>query len=1110
MPMVWPECSTIILAMKLTAIFLIVAFLQVSAKTFSQQVTIHKKNVSIEQVLQLIEDQSSYHFLFKINDLSSSHNVDLELTNVSIEQALDQCFKNTAFTYKIVNHTILVKKVLPLADNRLMVRKIQGVVTDEKGDPLAGVTIKLKGTSVCVLTDSHGKFALDAAEANSTLIVSFLGYTTQEVLANGQDVLNIHLKEASKDLNEIVVVGYGTQKKSDLTGAVGTVNMQDLGDRPLTNASQALQGTVSGVYALQSSGKPGDDNTVIDIRGVGTFGDNSPLVLIDGFPGNINDADPNDIQSISVLKDAASSAIYGNRAANGVILITTKRGSAEKVHVSYNGYAGIQSPTMLPKSLNSVQYTTLYNEAAVNSGSAAPYPDSVIAKYAAHNNINYPDIDYFKVYYGNAAIQNHRISVTGGSDNSNYAFMLGNLNQDGILVGTKYQKTDFRLNLDTYHLKDKRLRVSANISGNLGVKNEPTDLWDAEWYATLAPIHPLTDASGNWVSVNGERNYYGEIKSGSTSLTHRYEFNGQGEAEYKILNGLSADLTYGYSAIYTTGNAFHANVTLDNQNGTTTQLPSDLTVGDEIDGHTLLTGLLKYNRTFGKSKINVLGGYSEEEFTYDWQSGYRAHFVNNTQRVLDLGDPSTQTNNAGSYDLGLRSLFGRFNYSYQDKYFFEANVRRDGSSRFAQGKQWGTFPSFSGGWELSKEKFMADVHSIDFLKLRASWGRLGNQNISNYYNGSDILSSGQNYSLGGTLYSGVAVTTMTNKNVTWETAQQLDLGVDVSFHNNIEVTADYFDKRTKNLLMTEPIPLTVAEAPPLVNGGEVQNKGVELSVSYKKTFDNGIKFRVSLNASHIVNKILSMDVPQEFTSPKAIVVGSAINSFYGYQMAGVYQISDFTWQNNSNPSIPYANRTYTLKPGVVRVTDFNPQPGDIKYADLNGDGVVDQNHDRKIIGKQFPDLTYGANFNVAYKGFDISAFLQGVQGIQGYTYYEIASPFSGFANLGNWWLNRWTPENPSNTMPRLTLDGVRNGLHSSFYVGNASYLRLKNIELGYTFKKSIISKIGMSSLRIFANVQNALTITKFKGFDPEQTTDQVRAEAFPQVRVMTAGVNVNF
>ncbi|MCJ8208856.1 TonB-dependent receptor [Mucilaginibacter sp. RS28] len=988
---------------------------------------------------------------------------------------------------------------------------VKGTVTDQSnGQPLIGVSVGIKGTGRGVQTDVKGNFQLSNVPENATLVISYISYEKVEIAVNGQTDFQVKLKPSMKTLSDVIVVGYGTQKKENLTGAVGVVNTQDLESRPLTNTSQALQGTVSGVFALQSSGKPGDDNTVIDIRGVGTFGDNTPLVLVDGFPGAIGDVNPNDVQSISVLKDAASSAIYGSRAANGVILITTKRGSAGKVRVNYSGYTGIQSPTRLPKVLNSVQYTTLYNEAATNTGQAPGYSDATIQKYAAHNDPMYPDINYFKVYYDNAYMQNHRISATGGSDNVNYSFMMGYLNQNGVLVATNYKKTDFRLNLDSYHLKDKRLRVSGNISGNLGIKNEPTDLWNAEWYATLAPIHPLQDASGNWVSVNGERNYYGEIKEGSTNLTKRYNFSGQAEAEYKILPGLSAQLTYGYNVIATNGNAFHANVSLQNQNGTVTQLPSDLNVTSEIDGHSLLTGLLKYNKTINKHSFNLLGGYSEEEFTYDWQSGYRKNFVNNTQRVLNLGDAATQTNNAGSYDLGLRSLFGRFNYAYDEKYLFEANLRRDGSSRFAQGKQWGTFPSFSAAWVLSKENFMKNISWLDFAKVRASWGRLGNQNINNYYNGSDILSSGQNYSFGGTLYSGVAITQMTNKDLTWETAQQLDLGVDISFHNNIEITADYFDKRTKNLLLTQPIPLTIAQSAPLANAGEVQNRGIELGIIYKKAFDNGIKLRTSLNVSHIVNKILAMNVPQQFTSPKAIVVGSAINSFYGYQMTGIYQISDFTWQNNSDPSIPYASRNYTLKPGVVKVSDYNAQPGDIKYADLNGDGIVDQNHDRKVIGKQFPDLTYAFNFNVAWKNFDLGAFLQGVQGMQGYTYYEIASPFSGFANLGTWWLNRWTPQNPSNTYPRLTLDGVRNNIHSSFYVENASYLRVKNIELGYTLSTKAIKKIGLSSLRIYANVQNAFTFTKFKGFDPEQTTDQTRAEAFPQVRIMTAGVNVNF
>jgi TonB-linked SusC/RagA family outer membrane protein len=988
---------------------------------------------------------------------------------------------------------------------------VKGSVVDAtNGQPLIGVSISVKGTTKGSLTDIKGNFSLSDVPENATLVVSYVAYEKVEIAVSGKTYIAIKLKPSMQSLNDVIVVGYGTQKKENLTGSVGVVNMPDLGSRPLTDASQALQGTVSGVYALQSSGKPGNDNTVIDIRGVGTFGDNTPLILVDGFPGSIADVNANDIQSISVLKDAASSAIYGNRAANGVILVTTKRGSAGKVRVNYSGYTGIQSPTRLPKVLNSVQYTTLYNEAAVNSGQAPLYPDSVIQKYAAHNNPMYPDIDYFKVYYGNAYMQNHRVSATGGNENANYAFMLGHLDQDGVLVGTNYKKTDFRLNMDSYHMKDKRLRVSANVSGNLGVKTEPTDLWDAEWYSTLAPIHPLQDASGNWVSVNGERNYYGEIKSGSTSLAKRYDFSGQADAEYKILDGFSAQLTYGYNAIYTNTNAFHANVTLQNQNGTATQLPSDLTVTNEIDGHTLLNGLLKYNKTFNHHSFNLLGGYSEEELTYDWQSGFRSHFVNNTQRVLSLGDPATQTNNAGSYDLGLRSFFGRLNYAFDGKYLFEANIRRDGSSRFAQGKQWGNFPSFSAGWVISKENFMKDISWLDFAKIRASWGRLGNESIGNYYNGSDILTSGQNYSFGGTLYSGVAVTQMTNHDIHWETAQQLNFGVDISLHNNIELTADYFDKRTKNLLLLQPIPLTIAEAAPYANAGEVQNKGFEIGISYKTAFDNGIRLRTSFNVSHIVNKVLNMDVAQQFTSPKAVVVGSAINSFYGYQMTGIYQISDFTWQNNSDPSVPYASRIYTLKPGVVKVSDYNAQPGDIKYADLNGDGIVDQNHDRKVIGKQFPSITYAFNFNVAWKGFDLGAFLQGVHGIQGYTYYEIASPFSGFANLGTWWLNRWTPQNPSNTYPRLTLDGVRNNIHSSFYVEDASYLRIKNIELGYTLSPAVIKKIGLSSLRIYANVQNAFTFTKFKGFDPEQTTDQTRAEAYPQVRIMTAGLNVNF
>jgi len=1085
----------------------------------SAVIKLAKKKFLMVELFTIVEMQASVKFAYDVTELNVRESVEISTGKLRLKQLLTEISKQSGATFEwskniitVVPHVKMPPATLKVSEGRT---GIIGKVVDKNGQPVARAAVVVKGSSTGTTTDEKGMFKINA-NPGDVLEISYVGYRTYEVKVTNTSDLSIVMDEIKPLLNEVVVVAYGTQKKTNLTGAVGVVKMDEMTTRPITNTSQALQGTVAGVYALQASGKPGDDGTVLDIRGVGTFGDNTPLVLIDGVPGNINDVNAVDVQSMSVLKDAASSSIYGSRAANGVILITTKKGSAGRLNINYSAYIGTQKPTRLPHVLNSVDYATLYNEASVNSGGGIKYPDSIIAKYKANNDPMFPDIDYFKVYYGNAQIQNHRLSLTGGSDNINYAFMLGHLDQDGVLVGTSYKKTDFRTNLDGYFLKDKRLRVSTKLAGNLGVKNEPTDLWNAEWYATLAPIHPLKNAAGQWVSVNGERNFYGEIKEGSTAQNNRYYLSGQVDAEYKIVDGLSAEVTYGYNVTSSKTKAFHANVTLYNESGSLNKLASNLNVTNETDVQTLLTSLLKYNKSFGRHEVNVLGGYSEEQFNWDWESGYRSNFVNNQQRVLNLGDPATQTNNSGSYALGLRSFFGRFNYAFDGKYLFEANVRRDGSSRFAKENQWGTFPSFSAGWVLSREEFLKNLSWLNHLKIRASWGRLGNQNIGDgghtnlFYNGSDILSTGQNYSLGGTLYSGVAITQMTNKQLTWETAQQLDYGIDMVVKNNLEITADYFDKRTQNLLLSQPIPLTMAEGAPYANAGEVQNKGIEAAVTYKKSFSNGLKIRATVNASHIVNKITKMNVAEQLTSPKAIKVGAAINSFYGYKMDGIYQISDFTWQNNSDPSIPYANRTYTLKPGVVQVANYNAQPGDIKYKDLGKDNTVDMNNDRTILGSQFPDLTYGFNFNAEWKGFDLSFFLQGVKGIQGYTYFEIATPFSGFANMGDWWKGRWTPEHPSNTLPRLTLDGVRNNIHSSFYMENAAYLRMKNIELGYSINPNILSKAGVKSLRLYGNIQNAFTVTKFKGFDPEQTVGQVRAQAFPQVRVMTMGVNVNF
>jgi TonB-linked SusC/RagA family outer membrane protein len=1082
----------------------------------AQSVNMKLNNVPVRKAMTELRQQTGYSFVFESTNIDEKKRVNVNARD--LKQAINQILAGQNVTYRINGKNIIISKAKPSSsDGITQTRKsnqkqhVTGTVLDKNGDPIIGATIREKGTNNATVTDIDGKFSIDV-DAHSVLTCNYIGFKEQDINTNGKTSLSVTLTENNEQLDEVVVVGYGVQKKVNLTGSVSSISVNDMGNRPITNSSTLLQGTASGVYALQKSGQPGDDGANINIRGVGTLNNSDPLVLIDGFPGSMDDVDASEIESISVLKDAASASIYGNRAANGVILVTTKKGASGQASVSYSGYLGIQEATRLPKTLNSYQYVTLYNEACQNMGMANKYSDEEVAKYLAGDDPMYPNNDYFDIYYDPANIQNHRINVSGGSDNFQYAVMLGYLDQEGILVGTNYNKADFRANLDAYFL-NKKLRFTTRLSGNYGNQKEPTDLWSAKWYATLAPIFPLKDEEGRWLAVNGERNYYGEIMEGSTSKRKRHTFNGQVEAEYKFLDGFSAQLTYGYNAEFTDNNAFSANVVLANTDGSTKSLASSLTLTNSTNRQTLLTALLRYDHTFGKHTVGAMVGYSEEYF--DWKShvGYRSGFINNTQRELNLGDASSQTNNSSHYDLGLQSVFGRINYNYDNKYLFEANLRRDGSSRFADGHKWGSFPSFSAGWNMTEEKFMKPTRKwLDLLKIRVSWGKLGNQNINSYYVGNDVLSVGRNYSFGGTLASGVAVTSLTNKETTWETTTQSDLGIDVNFSNGIWATLDMFIKKTDDILMQTPIPLTMGNlSAPYQNVGKVENKGIEFTIGYNKIFSNGIRLKTYANLSHINNEITDLNGASPIiTSPKAQVEGYAINSFYGYVQDGIYQISDFTWQNNSDASIPYSERVYTLKDGVTRITNFTPQPGDIKYKDLDGDGLVDMDHDRKVIGKQFPDLSYAWSVNLEWKNFDFSMFWQGVAGIDGYTYYEIATCFSGFANLGNWWLDRWTPENPGNTYPRVTTDGVRNNIHSTFYMEDASYLRLKNIELGYTFDNKLIPALGKCKFHLYGSIQNLFTFTSYKGFDPEQVNDETRAEAYPQTRIYTIGLNINF
>ena len=619
--------------MKLTALvlFLFVG-MTFATPSYSQtmRVTIVGNGMRTGKVINEIEKQTEYLFVYDVDEVDMKRNVNVNAQNQPVAEVLDKVFDGTGVYYAMEGKNImLMKKNAQQQDN-----KVTGVVKDANGDPIIGANVTVKGESIGTITDIDGRFILNAP-SDAVLQITYIGYVAQDVKIDNRKEVVVTLMEDTETLDEVVVVGYGTQKKVNLTGSVGNVSLDDLGNRPITNASNALQGTVSGVYALQRSGQPGSDGSVINIRGVGTLNNSDPLVLIDGFPGSMSDVDASDISSISVLKDAASAAIYGNRAANGVVLITTKKGATGKVKLSYNGYFGIQEATSLPDVLNSYEYATLYNEACRNSGQAEKYLPEEIQKFRDGTDPMYPSINYFDVYYDKATMQNHRLNVSGGSDTFQYAFMLGYLEQDGILVGTNYRKTDFRANIDSY-LWNKRLRVTARLSGNYGVKKEPTDTWAAKWYATNAPVWPLKNTDGIWMSVNGERNYYGEIMEGSRSRNERYVFNGQLEGELKIWDGLSAQFTYGYNVESANTNAFNANVTLASMDGTTKTLVSDLNETNNLNFQTLLTTLLRYNKTFGKHEISVLAGYSEEYFKWKWNSGFRSGFINKPVGGINL------------------------------------------------------------------------------------------------------------------------------------------------------------------------------------------------------------------------------------------------------------------------------------------------------------------------------------------------------------------------------------------------------------------------------------------------------------------------------------------
>lgn len=1069
------------------------AALCLNLSVFSQNITLKTGNVTVKEAMEQLKKSSGYSFVFSSVDVNTQKRVSVSVQNASIEEAVKQILKGqNELSYEIKGRKVVIQR--SFASSKALRQQVKGKVLDEKGEPIIGATVTEEGTSNGTITDYDGMFTLEASK-DGILTISYIGYKSQQVSIAGKDMVAVTLKEDMEQLDEVVVVGYGSQKKVNLTGAVSTVNAKMLENRTGSDPYNMLTGQIPGVTIVQNSGQPGADMGNLRVRGIGTLGNADAMVIIDGVESSVNNVNPNDIATISVLKDAAASSIYGVRAANGVILITTKRGTVGKPIISYSGYVGWQDACRLPKYLDSYNYALLLNEAYRNDGASVPYSSENLETIK-----NGSDPDHFAnsnqvdaVLSEQGIFHNHHLSVVGGKEEIKYSLAAGFYKKDGLMPNMSYNRFNLRSNIDS-KIND-RLDVQLNISASRDDRKSPathkvydpdTDLWNIMYHAFReSPLTPIRFQNGNYGLYLNEHNSVAEANLSGESHIYNTYFQGNAGFTYKIIKGLTlkgnAAATFNLQDIYVDQKRmdFYSAESTEPIKSTRSMVSNQDKKSLEIN----LQAYLDYNRTFGKHTIKGLLGYSQIRNEYRLLKASRKDLpTNNSLGEIDAGDITTQETGGNSVAYALRSVFGRVNYGFDDRYLLEANLRYDGSSRFPKNNRFGLFPSFSFGWRISEEDFFkADF--VDNLKLRASWGQLGNQEIDDYlfYN---TYSFGYDYSFGNTLFSGISINdVMANTAITWEKTDQMDVGVDADFWGGkLSLTGDFFLKNTHAILLKLPIPDLVGVSAPMQNAGKVRNIGFELALAHRNQV-NRFRYSTSFNFSYVKNEIIDLnggDTPGRS-------VGDPVDNIYGYVCEGIFKSQE---EIDNSPKQVW---------GAV--------PGDLKYADINNDGVVNQN-DRKSLGSTFPKINFGLRVNCEYRNFDLTMLLQGAGMVKGVTAGEISQAFMNGGKVTEEWLDRWTPENVNASYPRLTLSGSsRNYMTSSFWVQNASYLKMRNLQIGYTIPKNILSHLGVSNLRLYCSIDNLFTISKFKGLDPEMVTTQTM---YPLTRNYSFGINLSF
>lgn len=1104
--------------MKLTFILLFASLVAISAPSYSQnaKLNLSAKNSSLIDLFKQIEEQSEFYFYFNKEDVKAQETVSVDMKDVLLNEILDQVLANTGLEYKIIDRYVVVKEkgaadpVISLQQ----IRKVTGKVADASGTSLPGVSVVVKGTTTGVITDAYGSYTLSDIPQNATLQFSFVGMKMQEILVGSKTTINVTLTEETIGIEEVVAVGYGTQRKVTLTGAVSSVNSDFLASRPLTNSTQALQG-VNGIYVNQAGGEPGADNATIRIRGIGTLNNNDPLILVDGIEYNMKDVNPNDVESISVLKDAASASIYGNRAANGVILITTKKGKSGKLRAELNSYYGWQKATYLPDMVtNSIDYMVARNQAAINEKQPKPYSDAQVEEYRNGTDPDiYPNTDWYGIMFSVAPMQDHFLRLSGGTDQVTFSMSIGYMNQDGILMNTGTKK--YSLNSNVIFKPTTRLEFGTSISGTYWDKNGPYygigggDDSAMGAIARALPIHPNILADGHygdtWLVTPGHNVFRHPVaralEGGKNNLMQRAMLSLY--AEYSFLFGIKYKATFAINKYDANEKTFTPETFLYNPKQPTVQRPNgkDIRSVNRIYSNSLNTSFfqtLNWTKQIAdQHNVNVLLGFSRESFYDSNFNGYIEGFLGNELPELNAG---TINKNVGgtSYKSRLLSYFGRANYNFSDKYLLESNFRYDGSSRFAKGHRWGLFPSFSVGWRISEESFMTSLKALNNLKLRASWGQLGNQNISlySYLNNIDI---NQGASFNNTLVSGSAVSALSDPKISWETTTIKNVGLDIGlWRNKLEINIDVFDKATTDILARINVPGQVGNLTgPITNLYGMSNRGFEINVAHHNSI-GGLAYKIGANIAFVDNKVTYLNGDVQYTTNgygniNIIKEGYPVNSWYLYEATGIFKTPE-----------EVLNHAYQ---------DPSTGPGDIIYRDYNDDNKIDIN-DMRVLGRSVPKYTYGFNLDIDYKRFNFGAFFQGVQDLDIYPSNNVSwALFNGAGITKDQLANSWTSENSDAKYPRLSLQkrgSQINARNSTFWLKDASYLRLKNVQLGYTIPSELLKKINISKLKVFVNAQNLLTFSKFKLSDPEKNILSQDIYDYPTTKVFSIGCNLVF